>query len=384
MADDSINPRHSPSPPSIASPLPSSQQSTEHGSGSTTQPNTPRPRPSSGEEERRSERGGGDDAEDDDAKADIAEDDDAEHPDSDSSISSTLSRTRHRTDLRAEAGLQENVKFDLTKVSALAEWGGGVQSDTETVFLANLFADIHWAPGTNKAFFKLRVQVKMKPSVDRQPAHGSRPSRPSNTNIFLFIAPERIRRVSFELQPVVKKLGANTRLLRFGLSRQGTMVLPPAGAEPKDKKSRGTLAALRRLAAQLDFTLYVSIPRQHITGDSMTELCAAISHGAVSSIHSLADDTASLYNGRGGQVIEGDSLEEAAATEVAAAPRPGEDIGNSAGEAYVIGDDGPPAYRQVGPGPPSPLIPGKHRTNLASRMTAPVLIRSRTRQKASS
>lgn len=332
---------NAPSPPAAESPSSPSQQSTD--SGTSTQPNTER---EVDYERLRKEQGTANNI-----------DDVESNNDPDSSGSSSLSRSHTRTDFRAH-GLLHTAKFDLNKARALAEWGDG-QGGTEICSLSDIHADIYWTPNAGKAFFRVRAQVPMKARA--------RVPEP----IFLFIYPERIRQLSVDLESSDQKVGGDTVVLRFGLSRQGALVLPKESHRIKNQKGRNTLATLRRLAAQLDFTLHVSISRIHIGGNSLQELCAAISRGETSTIHVHAD-TKSLYRGHGAQVIEGASLEEAAAVASAAvasaaatvAAGPGHgggtstvDVGNNICEDAF---EGPPAYNEVGPGPPMDTVTSKY------------------------
>lgn len=184
--------------------------------------------------------------------------------------------------------------IDVTKVNAVALW-----NDQR---LPNLFLDLHWHPSSHKAFFKLRTTIALREGAIR---------RDGRTSIYLYIYPERIRQLSVEFNPPEKTLGAETLLLRFELERPSALVLPKSPCEPKNRAASDVINGLRTLAQQTCFSVYASIPRKKLSVKRMRELCAAASIGGLSSLATRAS-TASLYQGKGGEVIEGDTLANSA------------------------------------------------------------------------
>lgn len=216
-------------------------------------------------------------------------------------------------------------KVDVTKTSALASWGKGRS-------LPGLLFDIHWVPSSNKAFFELRASVQLKQAPGRR--------RDGRTNVFIHIYPERIHQLSFDADPADKMLGNDTIALAFSLSRPPALVLPPTQCEPKNKPSGNALSSLFDLAAQTSLTVFASIPPRSLSATRIRKLCAAVSEPSACSISALTS-AATLYQGQGGKIVEGDSL--APSTAVASDPT-----------GHEIHDE-PPKYEESGS---APIYPG--------------------------
>ncbi|KAH8772539.1 hypothetical protein F5883DRAFT_33722 [Diaporthe sp. PMI_573] len=227
--------------------------------------------------------------------------------------------------------------IDVAAQPAIASWthhSGASQS------LDALRFHIYHDPSTNTAFFKLRATVTFK-------ATGVRPKR--TTAAWLHIAPEKVETVTLEDEKDVdvavrKKLGANTICWRFVLNRPGTLVLPP----DYDLKSKGQqlddpLDGLWALAQATSFSVSACVPARNVSRGRLISLCRAGSAGnktagtsaeVASTEVTLASnkhaaDTASLYGGKGGQVVELDSLDLQGPTRDGASPPPYTDIGPS-------------------------------------------------------
>lgn len=246
-----------------------------HSSGSSTNPNTPRPttpdQPVIAQ-----------------AQAEIQ----AEEP----SLSTSSS-----SDDRADIQTTRPQSIDVTKSAAVAVWGNDHR-------LSELFLDIHWHLKSNKAFFKLRATV----ALASQQKKGRRDGR---TSVYLFIHPERICQLSLDddsskRSNEKKMLGAEMLALRFELNRPPAMILPrkESECEPKNKTSAEVLDALRDLACQTHFTICARIPRRRVSMARMQELCAEASEpGRLMSLEAHAT-LARLYQGQGGILVEGDTL----------------------------------------------------------------------------
>lgn len=180
--------------------------------------------------------------------------------------------------------------IDVTKVNAVAMWHDHC--------LPNLFLDLHWHPNSHKAFLKLRATIALRDGAVR---------RDGRTSIYLYIYPERIRQLSVDSNPTEKVLGAETLLLSFELDRPSALVLPNSPCEPKNRTASDVMDAFRSLARQTCFSVYASIPRKKLSAKRMQELSVAASGAGLASLATRAS-TASLYQGKGGQVIEGDTL----------------------------------------------------------------------------
>lgn len=228
-------------------------------------------------------------------------------------------------------------KIDLTKISALAAWEKG-QS------LPGLLFDMHWVPSSNKAFFELRASVQLKHAPGRR--------RDGRTNIFIHIYPERIHQLSFEADPADKMLGQDTIALVFTLSRPPALVLPPTQCEPKNTSSGNILTSLFQLARQTSWTVYAAVPPRSLSAARIRRLCAAVSEPSAGSIAAFTS-AATLYQGQGGKIIEGDSLAPGTAS-------------SSDPTGREVHDD-PPKYEESGSAPVYPgLDKGKKRLRRSS------------------
>lgn len=228
-------------------------------------------------------------------------------------------------------------KIDLTKISALASWENG-QS------LPGLLFDIHWVPSANKAFFELRASVQLKHAPGRR--------RDGRTNVFIHIYPERIDQLSFDAEPADKMLGHDTIALVFTLSRPPALVLPPTEYEPKNRASGNLLSSVFHLAKQTSWTVYAAIPPRSLSAARIRNLCAAVSETSAGSIAAFTS-AATLYQGQGGKIVEGDSL----------APSTASDDDPVGHEKH----DDPPKYEESGSAPIYPgLDKGKKRRRRSS------------------
>lgn len=228
--------------------------------------------------------------------------------------------------------------IDVSAQPAIASW---THDSGASRSLDALRFHIHHDPSTSTAFFKLRATVTFKATSVKSKR---------TTAAWLYIAPERVETIALEDEKNVdeamtKKLGPNTVCWRFSLTRPGTLVLPP----DYDLKSKGLsddpLDGLWALARATSFSISACLPGRTVCRGRLTSLCKAVSGGdstagttaevastnvrLASNKH--AADTTSLYGGKGGQVVELDSLD---------LPGP---AGNEAS---------PPPYADIGPSPP--------------------------------
>ncbi|KAG8162399.1 hypothetical protein KVR01_008164 [Diaporthe batatas] len=219
-------------------------------------------------------------------------------------------------------------KIDLTKISALASWGKGQT-------LPGLLFDLHWVPPSNKAFLELRASVQLKHAPGRR--------RDGRTSVYLHIYPERITQLTLDASPADKMLGHDTVALAFTLSRPPVLVVPPTGEfEPRNKASGDIITALFDLARQTAWTVYAAVPPRSLSAARLRKLCEAVSEPLAGSIAALAG-AATLYQGQGGKIVEGDSL--------------GGGESGTTGHGHEVQHDDPPEYEESGSAPvyhPSP------------------------------
>lgn len=224
--------------------------------------------------------------------------------------------------------------IDVTAQPAIASWphsSGASQS------LDALRFHIYHDPSTNTAFFKLRATLTFK-------ATGVKPKR--TTAAWLHIAPERVETVTLEDEKnvdesVSKKLGANTVCWHFALNRPGTLILPPDfDLKSKGQQSDDRLDGLWALAQSTSFSISACLPARTVSRARLLSLCKAgnltasttaeaTSANVKLSSNKHAADTTSLYGGRGGQVVELDSLALQDSTGNGTSPPPYADIGPS-------------------------------------------------------
>ncbi|KAI7777261.1 hypothetical protein LA080_003850 [Diaporthe eres] len=229
--------------------------------------------------------------------------------------------------------------IDVSAQPAIASWTHeiGASRDLEALRF-HIFHD----PSTSTAFFKLRATVTFK-------ATGGRPKR--TTAAWLHIAPERVETIALEDEKNVdeamrKKLGPNTVCWHFSLTRPATLVLPPDyDIKSKDQQSDDPLDGLWALARATRFSISACLPARTVSRGRLSLLCSAVSGGNLTADKTAGDasadvklasnkhaaDRSSLYGGKGGQVIELDSLD---------LPAP---VGNGAF---------PPPYADIEPSPP--------------------------------
>lgn len=179
-------------------------------------------------------------------------------------------------------------RIDRTKICAHVCW----QLDQ---YMDNILLDIHWSRRHNHALFRLRKRLRLEGVPDA--------SQRGFTSVYIFIYPDRIRRLSFTSQPQCTPFGQSTIALTFELSRLPTLVLPKTytgfgqGAEE-------AMQSLRSLTQQSDFTIYTSLPNSKLSPKWLQRFCHDITEQRMGTIASLTNFRG-LYNGRGADVIEG-------------------------------------------------------------------------------
>lgn len=184
-------------------------------------------------------------------------------------------------------------KIDQTNIRAHVFW-------QREQHMGNILLDLHWAGHHNRAFFRLHTSLRLEGA----PAA----SRRGLINAYIFIYPERIRRLSFTALPQHSPFGPATMALTFELSRRPALVLPKTYTS-LGQGAEEAVRSLRSLIQQFDFTVYSSLPSKSLSHTWLQQFCNDITEQKFSTIASLANLN-TLYQGQGAQVIEGDDLLE--------------------------------------------------------------------------
>lgn len=184
-------------------------------------------------------------------------------------------------------------KIDQTEIRAHVFWQREQHMD-------NISLDLHWAGQHNHAFFRLHTSLRLEGA----PAASQR----GLINAYIFIYPERIRRLSFTALPQHSPFGSATMALTFELSRRPALVLPKTYTS-LGQGAEEAVRSLRSLIQQLDFTVYTSLPSRNLSSTWLQQFCNDITEQKFSTIASLAN-LESLYQGHGAQVFEGNGLPE--------------------------------------------------------------------------
>ncbi|PTB60671.1 hypothetical protein M431DRAFT_193068 [Trichoderma harzianum CBS 226.95] len=114
---------------------------------------------------------------------------------------------------------------------------------------------------------------------------------------YVFVYPERIRRLSFTALPQHSPFGLPAIALTFELSRRPALVLPKTytslgqGAEEAG-------CSLRSLIQQLDFAVYASLPSRSLSSTWLQQFCNDITEQKYTTISSLVNLNI-LYQGQG-------------------------------------------------------------------------------------
>ncbi|KAL7963217.1 hypothetical protein V8C34DRAFT_267532 [Trichoderma compactum] len=185
-------------------------------------------------------------------------------------------------------------EIDRVKIRACVSWQREQHMD-------NILLDLHWAGQHNHAFLRLHTRLRL------EGAPGT--SRRGLINAYIFIYPERIRRLSFTAQPRYSPFGIATIALNFELSRRPALVLPETYTS-LGQGAEETMRSLHDLVQQLGFTVYASLPSRRLSPTWLQQFCNDVTEQRFTTIASLANVN-TLYQDQGAQVIEGDDLLEA-------------------------------------------------------------------------
>ncbi|KAF3762586.1 hypothetical protein M406DRAFT_352836 [Cryphonectria parasitica EP155] len=173
-------------------------------------------------------------------------------------------------------------------------------SSTET---GHVTLDCHFRPLSNTASLRLRAPILLK-GLGRKV-----------TPLFLFVAPERIQSLVYEhveensgpevLHAALGNGGIASLQLR--LKHPADLVVPPLEPlVPKKKAYWDVLDSLKMLAQETEFVIYVKQDRMPST-DRLSPFCQAVAAGSLttSTVHA---DVSRLYDGKGGKLLESESL----------------------------------------------------------------------------
>ncbi|KAH6653269.1 hypothetical protein BKA67DRAFT_659904 [Truncatella angustata] len=209
-----------------------------------------------------------------------------------------------------------------TKIEALVTWLDDGQSRRQP----GLTFDLQFHASYNTAFFKLRSSVLAKTG-----------SAPEKIPIFLFLAPEIIQTLSL-CDDHVRELGPDTVCIRFGLRSAPCLVVPGAMQTSemvwKNKESSDTWDSFCSLARATNLEVFCRLSRRVMSEARLQSLCATLSKNQVVSTPGYAD-LLGLYGGKGGKVVC---------------------FAADAKSNKVQFDESPPAYQDLGPGPPMPPV----------------------------
>lgn len=219
--------------------------------------------------------------------------------------------------------------IDLIAQPAVVQWqDAGAQSSV----LLDLHFDLHYNVASDKAFFKIWTKIALKVS------------RNQLKRVFFLIQPECIESLTLEEGPDAKHgLGPTTFGLRFVLSSAATLVGPKVDLTPRNKPSGDKLDALRLLAGQLNFCIYINPPTRDLPRIQISSFCTLISQHRLRSIVDHAN-VGRLYAGQGGYVIEATAQTR---SPVRVAP---DSVDEDATTASL--PSSPPSYDDLPPPPP--------------------------------
>ncbi|KAH8756101.1 hypothetical protein F5883DRAFT_383269, partial [Diaporthe sp. PMI_573] len=208
---------------------------------------------------------------------------------------------------------------------AVVEWIG---VDSESHYLYHGDTDpsrqvtfgIRFDAASGAAFFKIRAPVGLK-------AAGSNSAK---TPLFLYIHPDRITSLSYDVPSAVQdlvrgKLGPSPSCLRFGLTRPADMVAPSVSLAPQNRGHGEKLDSLKLLAQATYFSVYWT--HATLCKAQLRPLCDAIAARNLKAIGAAAE-LQGLYGGAGGKVLEGSEL------------------------CIPVPKTAPPSYSELAPSPP--------------------------------
>lgn len=183
-------------------------------------------------------------------------------------------------------------------------------------------------------------------------------SSPPKMHLFLFIAPELLRTLILDesvtdaYDPITTYWAEATQelgsafCLRFELDgAEKAMLVGPklSTLATKNTASGRVLKSLQSLAGASSFAIYIS--QKVLLKAQLASVCEAVSNQTLKSPQAQSD-LASLYRGKGGQVIKPSPVAAAAA--------------GSGHDSIVQQAESPPSYDELAPSPPAlPRISGK-------------------------
>lgn len=178
-------------------------------------------------------------------------------------------------------------KLDMTHMPATVSW------QSSDVRLDDVLFNFHWTchDGANSAFFKMTGKTTHR-----------------GTSIFIFIPPEPVCRLSVNVLPEERPFGPDTLAFSFDMLEPPAIVLPKVFTAT-DPTAEEIIKSLYTLASQTTYTVYAKSLRRVCPKSTIDQICTAIPARSLSSIESLSfPSVKTLYQGQGGQVVEGKSL----------------------------------------------------------------------------
>lgn len=164
--------------------------------------------------------------------------------------------------------------------------------------LTGAYFDLHWTcqDNTEAAFFRFSVQIESSDADDV-------------TRLYILIPPEHIQTLTTN-SSAEQRDGLSTRTLSF------VMLKPPVLVAPKDFKGPSSAAipmvqSIYDFAMQLSFTAYINVSYYKCSSNTLQHICTAVSESNLPSIKRFAiSKIATLFQGKGGKVLEGTGLSD--------------------------------------------------------------------------
>lgn len=219
--------------------------------------------------------------------------------------------------------------IDLLAQPAVVQWR---DAGTPPSVLSDLHFDLHYNVASDKVFFRIWTKIALKAS------------RNQLKRFFFLIQPERVESLTLEAPEAKHGLGPTTLGLRFVLSSAATLVGPKVDLTPRSKSSGDKLDALRLLAGQLKFCIFINPPTRVLPRIQISSLCTLVSQDRLRSIAYHAN-VGRLYSGQGGYVIKA-----AAQTRPPIQTAP-DGVDEDATTASL--PSSPPSYGDLAPPPPA-------------------------------
>lgn len=212
----------------------------------------------------------------------------------------------------------------------------GLEISNEPVVVTWTNPDLHHLSHTTNDNFTISIHSDSSTAVFQFRASVALENKRERTKVLLTVPPENIHTLALAeddsgMELASSRLDTITRCLRFNLRQPPSLIAPKGDLTPKSRASRIVLDSLRALATQTTFSLHLSAAKA--SDAQWSALCAAVTSGSLRSVENFLD-IASLYGGKGGQILEGAELVPFSGPSPPPGPSP----------QQVYQGDGPPSY----------------------------------------